>query len=228
MKFLNKGLLVLSFLCLFLVLKSSEERLLFESAGFIFQHFKLGNEIVFNLSCGMLISIWFYFLVVWLPEKKNKKRVKSHFISQYTEFKRHLIMHIVGACRKPYKADLLSNLMEPQEFKNYFKEKVTADQDRWHVFLNNLDKALLADILNEFEAFKEATSYLLGNVQVDDDEVFSFLHRINTISITLKGVSIEDDSLRQLSRLLWEILAGFSWVDGYRDYDYFDSMFHKI
>jgi hypothetical protein len=227
-KYLNKGLLILSFLCLSLVLKSSEERLLFESAGFIFQQFKLGNEIIFNLSCGMLISIWFYFLVVWLPEKKNKKRVKSHFISQYTEFKRHLIMHIVGACREPYKGDLLSNLMEPQAFKDYFKEKVTVDQERWHVFLNNLDNDLLADILNEFEAFKEATSYLLGNVQVDDDEVFAFLHRINTISITLKGVSIEDDSLKQLFRLLWEILAGFSWVDGYRDYDYFDSMFHKI
>ena len=137
-------------------------------------------------------------------------------------------MYIVNACREPDKADLLSNLMEPQVFKDYFKEKVTADQDRWHVFLNNLDKGLLADILNEFEAFKEATSYLLGNVQVDDEEVFSFLHRINTISITLKGVSVEDDSLKQLSRFLWEILAGFSWVDGYRDYDYFDSMFHKI
>lgn len=224
MKFLNKGLLALSFLCLFLVLKSSEERLLFESAGFFFQQFKLGNEIIFNLSCGMFISIWFYFLVVWLPEKKNKKRVKSHFILQYTEFKRHLIMHIVGACREPYKADL----MEPQAFKYYFKEKVTADQERWHVFLNNLDKDLLADILNEFEAFKGATSYLLGNVQVDDDEVFSFLHRINTISITLKVVSVEDDSMKQLSQLLWEILAGFSRIDGYRDYDYFDSMFRKI
>lgn len=228
MKFLNKGLLILSFLCLILVLKSSKERLLFESAGLFFQQFKLGNEIVFNLSCGMLISIWFYFLVILLPEKKNKRRVKNHFISQYREFKRHLIMHIVNACRETYKADLLSNLMEPQVFKDYFKEKVAADQDRWHVFLNNLDKGLLADILNEFEAFKEATSYLLGNVQVDDEEVFSFLQRINTISITLKGVSVEDDSLKQLSRFLWEILAGFSWVDGYRDYDYFDSMFHKI
>jgi len=227
-KFLNKGLLILSILCLVLVLKSSKERLLFDSAGLFFQQFKLGNEIVFNLSCGMLISIWFYFLVVWLPEKKNKARVKSHFISQYTEFKRHLIMHIVNACREPYKADLLSSLMEPQVFKDYFKEKITADQERWHVFLNKVDIGLLVDILNEFEAFKEATSYLLANVQVDDDEVFAFLHRINSISITLKGVSVEDDSLKQLSQLLWEILAGFSWVDGYRDYDYFDSMFHKI
>ncbi|MFC3033988.1 hypothetical protein ACFOEE_15860 [Pseudoalteromonas fenneropenaei] len=228
MKFLNKGLLVLSVLCLFLVLKSSEERLLFESTEFVFQQFKLGNEIVFNLSCGMLISIWFYFLVVWFPEIKNKKRVKNHFISQYVEFKRHLIMHIVGACRESYNADLICNLMEPQVFKDYFKEKVTANQDRWHVFLNNLDKTLLADILNEFEAFKEATSYLLDNVQVDDDEVFSFLHRINTISVTLKGVSVDDESLKKLSRLLWEMLAGFNWANGYRNYDYLDSMFRKI
>ncbi len=176
----------------------------------------------------MLISIWFYFLVVWLPEKKNKKRVKSNFISQYTEFKRYLIMHIVDACREPYKDELIRNLMEPRAFKDYFKEKVTSDQKRWDVFVNNLDKDLLVGILYEFEAFKEATSYLLGNVQVDDDEVFSFLHRINTISITLKSVSVEDDSVKKLSRMLWEILAGFSWVDGYRDYDHFDSMFNKI
>lgn len=123
MKFLNKGLLVLSFLCLFFMLKSSEDRLLFESAGFFFQQFKLGNEIIFNLSCGMLISIWFYFLVVWLPEKKNKKRVKSNFISQYTEFKRYLIMHIVDACREPYKDELIRNLMEPRAFKTISKKK---------------------------------------------------------------------------------------------------------
>ncbi|EHK0843056.1 TPA: hypothetical protein I7264_04110 [Vibrio parahaemolyticus] len=228
MKFLNKGLLLLSFLCLLLMLKSSEEKLLLDSAGLLFQQFKLGNEIVFNLSCGMLISIWFYFLVVWLPEQKNKKRVKTYFISQYAEFKRHLIMNIVGACREPDSADLIDNLMDPLAFKVYFKEKVTGNQERWHVFLNNIDKNLLVDILNEFEAFKEATYYLLGSVQVDDDEVFSFLHRINTISITFKGVSVEGDSLKQLSRLLWEMLAGFSGIDGYRDYDYFDKMFRKI
>ncbi|TON99213.1 hypothetical protein, partial [Vibrio parahaemolyticus] len=116
MKFLNKGLLLLSFLCLLLMLKSSEEKLLLDSAGLLFQQFKLGNEIVFNLSCGMLISIWFYFLVVWLPEQKNKKRVKTYFISQYAEFKRHLIMNIVGACREPDSADLIDNLMDPQAF----------------------------------------------------------------------------------------------------------------
>ncbi|ENX3946294.1 hypothetical protein ACFO1C_001620 [Photobacterium damselae] len=228
MKSFNKGLLFLSFLCLLLVLKSSEERLLLESTGLIFQQFKLGNDIIFNLSCGMLISIWFYFLVVWLPEKKNKNRVKTHFIFQYTEFKRNLIMHIVRACREPCCSDLLDSLIVNQAFKSYFKEKVTIDQDRWHVFLNNLDKDLLNDILHEFEAFQYATSYLLGSVQVDDDEVFSFLHRINTISITLKGVSVEDDSIKRLSRLLWEILAGFSGNNGYQDYDYFDKMFRKI
>ncbi len=228
MKFLNKGLLFLSFLCLFLVLKSSEERLLLESTGLFFQQFKLGNEIVFNLSCGMLISIWFYFLVVWLPEKKNKNRVKSHFISQYTEFKRHLIMHIVGACREHSDINLVDNLMDHQAFKYYFKEKVTIDQERWHVFLNNLNKDILIDILHEFEALKDATSYLLGSVKIDDDEVFSFLHRINTISVILKGVSVEDDSLKLLSRQLWQILTGYNRNDGYRDYDYFDKMFHKI
>ncbi|MEC6907950.1 hypothetical protein VXS04_09750 [Photobacterium piscicola] len=228
MKYLNKCLLFLSFLCLFLVLKSSEEKLLLDSMNFIFQQFEVGNEIVFNLSCGMFISIWFYFLVVWLPEKKNKTRVKNHFIYQYAEFKRHLIMHIVGACKEPYESELLTDLMEPQTFKDYFKEKITVDQERWDVFLNNLNKDRLIDILNEFEAFKEATFYLLSNVQVDDDEVFAFLHRINAISVTLKGISIDDDSLKQLSRLLWEMLAGFNWVDGYQDYDYFDSMFRKI
>ncbi|HHF3200425.1 hypothetical protein [Vibrio alginolyticus] len=228
MKFLNKGLLFLSFLCLFLVLKSSEERLLLESAGFLFQQFKVGNEIIFNLSCGMLISIWFYFLVVWLPEKKNKKRIKTHFRFRYLEFKYNLIMHIVGACREPYDSDLLNKLIEPNAFRDHFKVKVTANQDRWHVFVNNFDNKLLADILNEFEVLKYATTYLIGNVEVDDDEVFAFLHRINTISVTLKGVSLEDDSLKRLTRLLWQMLAGFSWADGYQDDNYFDNMFRKI
>lgn len=137
-------------------------------------------------------------------------------------------MHIVGACREPYDSDLLNKLIEPNAFRDHFKVKVTANQDRWHVFVNNFDNKLLADILNEFEVLKYATTYLIGNVEVDDDEVFAFLHRINTISVTLKGVSLEDDSLKRLTRLLWQMLAGFSWADGYQDDNYFDNMFRKI
>jgi hypothetical protein len=225
-RYFNLGLFVFSIICVFFIVKSSDEALVINSS--LFEQFSVGNTIIFNLSSGMLISIWFYFLVVYLPERLRKKRIKNHFILQYTEFKRNLIRHILGSCKRTYSSNLPKQLMVPEVFKTYFKENVIDGQNRWHVFLNNIDETLLLDIFNEFEAFKEATFYLLNNVEVADEEVFACLHRINTIAVTLKSVKIDEDSLKQLSRLLWEILAGFSWIEGYRDYDYFEKMFNKI
>lgn len=231
MRYINYGLLFLSLLCVFLIIKSSGEMVEVSGLKNIFQSFSFGNTIIFTLSSGMLVSIWFYFLVVYLPEKQKKKRVKESFLSQYREFKRQLILHIFNAYSKanisePYvDTDLL---IDPDEFKAYFKECVTESQNRWHIFLNNLDEEVLAEILIEFEALKEAVSYLLSNIEIENNDIFVFLHDFNAISTTLKNTKIHDDRDKPFARLLWEILTSFSRMDGYYGYNHFERMVKKI
>jgi len=118
--------------------------------------------------------------------------------------------------------------MGVKEFRDYFNTKINETQNRWFAFSNNISNESLSDILLEFEAFQEAITILLINIDIQNENVFSFLHRLKTISITQKNARVEDyNSFRFLRRLLWEMLAGFS-QDDYRDFDYFEEMFRKI
>jgi hypothetical protein len=194
----------------------------------VFEKFDVGNSVIFNLSIGMLVSIWFYFLVVHLPSAARKRRIKRNFIFQYIEFRRKLIYHIIGNSGEAYSHALIDELMGVKEFRDYFNTKINETQNRWFAFSNNISNESLSDILLEFEAFQEAITILLINIDIQNENVFSFLHRLKTISITQKNARVEDyNSFRFLRRLLWEMLAGFS-QDDYRDFDYFEEMFRKI
>jgi hypothetical protein len=56
----------------FLMLKSSADPLPFSlrgsAQGGLFSPFPSGNQIVFDLSVGIIVSLFIYVLVVWLPE----------------------------------------------------------------------------------------------------------------------------------------------------------------
>nr|WP_295709570.1 hypothetical protein [uncultured Halomonas sp.] len=228
MKYINYLLLIVGGLSVFLIVKSSNDVILSNEYGAFFSQFILGNDIVFNLSCGMLVSIWFYFLVVFLPEYFKKKRIKKNFISEYREFRRQIIQHILHNSSEPYSVGLIDELTDVKEFKRYFYTKVGDNKNRWYVFSNNLDSKALTEILLEFESLKESIILLLVNIDIQNDEVVSFLHRLKTMSINLKGVR-EGDYLgyNRFLRFLWEMLSGYT-VDGYNDNDTFENIFKKI
>jgi len=228
MKYISHLILYIAILSCILIIKSSSEPLLLEELGFMLGQFSYGNEIVFNLSCGMLVSIWFYILVVLLPEYFRRSRIKRNFISEYRVFRKQLILHILSNSHEPYFTGLVEELADVAEFKKYFHTIVDENKNRWYMFSNNLSDKALKEIVLEFEAFKEAITVLLLNVDVQDDEVVSFLHRFKTVSITLKGVSTEDYlAYKDLLRLLWEMLSGFT-VEGYKNSDIFEEIFKKI
>jgi hypothetical protein len=60
------------------------------------------------------------------------------------------------------------------------------------MFSNYLNDKALKDMVLEFETFKETIIVLLLDVDIQNNEVVSFLHRFKTISIALKGLSTKD------------------------------------
>ncbi|OBU39885.1 hypothetical protein [Photobacterium phosphoreum] len=228
---LNIILVITSVMCFFLVFKTSDEPLIISGEFFelAFRQFTLGNTILFNLCSGLLISIWFYFLVVFIPEAKRKNRIKKHFIMQYHQFRKQVVICILSACGESGDADLINSLIIPSKFKTYFDGKDKTDQNRWYVFMNNADEVIVKNILAEFIAFKEMISYLLNNIDIEDEELHTFLHNFNTITTILVNTRADDyDSMKGFSRYLRPIFAGYSWKTGSYDYDRFGNMFDRI
>jgi len=193
-----------------------------------FQKLPTGNAIIFNLSIGFLVSSFFYLLVVWFPEKRRRNIIKNNLVEQYQSFKEDTISILLSACQSSYKGELPRDLTNQSEFRIFFKESVTDSQNRWHVVLNNLNDRLLQELLVEFEILLNEVTYVLNNVTIEDPNVFSFFKRLSQTVYKMKNTTLDYDDVKHLSGFLWELFAGWSFIDGYREDDIVAVMIKEI
>lgn len=224
----------LSLMCGFLVLKTSDDALppIFEDTMLEswFLRFEVGNEIISNISLGFIVSVVFYLLVVWLPTKRKRNLIKNNYKKQYSAFKKGMIIVFLSASGKSYNSELLNKLGVQPEFKRYFKEKeqVSQSQDRWHVVLNGLEEHHLKDILMELELFVSETDYVLNNIEFKDKKVFEFLNELKRTVYRFKNSTLEYEDVKMISQFIWQIFAGWSWSEGYLEFDIIQDMIDEI
>lgn len=223
---------VLSVASIFLALKTSNEPVLVifrnTQVESFFQKFSTGNSIIYDLSIGFLVSVTFYLLVVWLPDRQRKNLIKRNFEVQYRYFKEDTIGILLSAFLNSYDSGLPRKLSKQSEFRKYFKEAVTESHDRWHSVLHGLDERLIKDLLVELEILMNEVAFVLNNVKIDDRNVFSFFKRLSQAVYKLKNHTPEYEDVKELSKFLWELFAGWSRVEGYRENDIVEVMIRKI
>lgn len=193
-----------------------------------FEKLSTGNAILFDLSVGFLVSVFFYLMVVWFPDRRNKIIIKKNLAEQYQSFKEDTILILLAACQGNYQADLPKKLSEQTEFRKYFDEPISDSQKRWHAVRNGLNDRLLKDLLVEFEILLNEVTYVLNKVNIDDPNVFSFFKRLSQAVYKLKNTTLESDDAKTLYRFLWEVFAGWNFTDGYREDDIVGLMIKKI
>jgi len=225
---------ILSIVSIILALKTSNEPmpLIFRDTWIdsFFQQFNTGNSIIFNLSIGFLVSVIFYLLVVWFPSKQRKNLMKRNFEEQYLSFKYDMICIFLGASEKVYDSMLPSKLSNQSEFKKFFTQPDKNDPRniKWYDVLNGFNEYHLKDLLTQLEIFMNEVAYVLNNVEINDPDVFSFFKRLSQTVYRFKNSNFEYEEVKQLSRFLWEIFAGWSFIDGYRKDDIVKVMIEKI
>ncbi|CAH7119189.1 hypothetical protein VCHA49P381_10627 [Vibrio chagasii] len=91
-------ILIWSFLAIsvFLLFKSSDEPLIYllsdTFVGEALYKFELGNTIIFNLCIGYIVSLFFYLLVVVIPEKRKQKELTEE-LGQVISFMLEAFFH---------------------------------------------------------------------------------------------------------------------------------------
>ncbi|MGH8564965.1 MAG: hypothetical protein ACREXW_13130 [Gammaproteobacteria bacterium] len=78
------------------------------------------------------------------------------------------------------------------------------------------------------EVLREELLYVLNTIDVHDEEVFAFLKRLAQIIYRMRDIETEYDDIKQIGGFLWELFAGWSVIDGYRDKDIVQSMIERI
>lgn len=216
-------LVALSLLAFVLMLVASDDPVVSSIRGtaanvFLLQ-FQTGNQIVFDLSVGVLASIFMYYLVVRIPEYQKRRRLRANLATTYLSFKEDSIAIYLSCIMGSYPSVLPNQLSDQVEFRSFFKEQHTPDQDRWQAVANGLNDERLRRLLIELEILAQEIHFTLSATDVQDQRAFQFLKRLTHIIYRGKNWTTDYDDVKSLMRFLWSLHTGWSWIDGYPDSD---------
>jgi hypothetical protein len=186
------------------------------------------NKIFYDLAVGALVALFFYLLVVQLPDSLRRRRLKRNLRRHYRVFRKDCIQIMLLVADGAYSKGVPEALLEPDNFRAYFEENVVPDHDRWHDFQNNLDQRSLRELLTRMEIFRDEVAFILNNTDISNDEPFEFLKNLSATIYLMKDVTLGYDESKLLARFLWTVFAGWDLVTGYRKKDIVKKMIDAI
>jgi hypothetical protein len=193
-----------------------------------FPHAKASYKIFYDLGIGALVSLAFYILVVRLPDYQRRQRLKRSLEAHYNAFRTDCIEIMLLVADGSYVGGQTDALLEPDKFREYFKQQVQPGKERWDEFLNKLDEFYLRQLQTRMEIFRDELIFILNNTDIQKDEAFEFLKRLSAAVYSMKFVRLGDDELKPLSGFLWNVFAGWDWIEGYRKGDIVRRMIDEI
>ncbi len=225
-------LVLLCLVCILLMFKASTDpRPIYITNTWLeplFTPFPTGNQIIFDLAVGVIVSLVIYLLVVRLPEVQKKQRLKAHLARQHNDFKEATLLRMLWACNGSASMALLRELMDRQRFRNYFKETVNGTDDRWSIVVNNLDRLKIEDLTHEMREFRQEIEYVLTSVDVSEEVVFDYLKGVTRILSNSERSTDDYDEKKVLGRFLWSLHTGWDPAEGYLDKDFIGEMIERI
>lgn len=199
------------------------------AVGNFFESIHTPNEIVFNLSVGYLVSLMFWFMVVFLPERKQHAAIKENLSKEYEAFKIDLIELLLNARGTPYDADLPKRLLDHVRFKEYFYAN---EREQLYAVMNGLEKNkhVLDDIALVLTMLKEEVAYAVSRMPVRNAEVHVFFRRfcIEVQRQTSGSILQSDERVKYTTSFVWALLARWDMVSGQRRDDIVQEMIDRL
>ena len=186
------------------------------------------NTIVFNLSVGYLSSVFFWVLVVYLPERSRRRLLRETLARRYTEFKREIVQIFLWASGECPDAQIIEKLpIDHVLFKEYFG----SGNKRWYAVLNGIQGSELRmhELSLAMKIFANEVTYLLNNLSIDDPFIYGVLKQFNE-NIIRKTESGDDlcDRVKSTGSFLWRVLARWSLVEGQTEDDIIEKIIERI
>ncbi len=191
-------------------------------------HAHAWRKVLYDLGVGSFLSILFYGLMVRLPEHRKRQRIKKSFAKRYRFFKEDCIAEILSVADGSFEWGFHASLIDQEQFRAYFQQKVSPSQDRWDAFLNNLQASSLEILITQLEILRDEILFVLTSIDIDDDESFDFFKRLPSVIALRKKTTLGYDDTKSFGNFLWEMFAGFSFVSGYRKGDLIAYMIKAI
>lgn len=194
-----------------------------------FLQFQTGNEIILDLSAGVISSVAMFYLLVRVPAHEQKMRIRAHLLETYLQYKQEVIYIFLEILHGLIEPELADKLMNSREFKDYFKSpSEILGQDRTHYIMNNIEEHHLKRIKLECEVLHGELQYALTIIDVQDSELHAFHRRITKSLLRTKNWGLDYDGVKEVINFHWQLFAGWSFVSGYQDGDPLEDRIRRL
>ena len=181
-----------------------------------------------RLGIGSIVSLFFYWLVVRLPENAKRRRIRKSFAEHFREFKEDAIATMLMVTDDTFEWGFHRELVDQKKFRDYFKQEVAPGEDRWDSFHNKMTDYYLDELLTHLEILRGEILFAMSAVEIDDKRVLEFLKRLSSTIIRMRKTTGDYDSMKSFGNFMWEVFAGWSMVTGYQKRDFFEDMIKSI
>lgn len=194
-----------------------------------------GFAVAVNFVAGGIVSFFFYWLVVYVPEQRKRRVIKDSLTRMYRNIKEDILYQVVFASIKGGRHDLEPNtdtidrLMTPSGFKQAFDDGREADEG-FYAFANQMsdDTPEYRQIILNLEMLAKQIEFVLHNYTMDDERLFGFFKRLELMLLSLRRSPPGYDESKPLCRFVNEIYSGWNFVEGDRGYDIIEKMIADI
>ena len=187
---------------------------------------------------GGLTSFLFYFLVVHLPTRHKNRIVKANLKQKYVDVKKEILYQVIFASREGGRTDLVASpqtveqLSTVEGFRSAFQEGKSSTEG-FYAFCNyiNTDEAshLFKEIILNLRILSKQIEFVLHNYPITDKRVYDVFKHLESVLMhidTLRPGEYYD--AEHLSKFIYSVFAGSSFVDGRRDYDIIEKTIEDI
>jgi hypothetical protein len=186
------------------------------------------EKIAYDLGIGSIVSLFFYWLVVRLPENAKRRRVRKSFAEHFREFKEDSIATMLMVTDNTFEWGFYQKLVDQKKFRDYFKQNVAPGQDRWDSWHNKMTDYYLDELLTHLEILRSEILFVMTTVEIDDEKVLEFLKRLSATIVRMRNTTRDYDSMKGFGNFMWEVFSGWNLVTGYQERDFFEDMIRAI
>lgn len=191
---------------------------------------KFYEPVLLSISTSVISAYIFYLALIYFPRKRRLRIVLKQFAVDTDYFKTNIIRDLLQ-CSDSYDGeDQVAQQKDPEAFRRHFQVNVSSDQNRWHVVMNELQSnpEMYRTIIYKLEQFREEILYVLGNVKIDDPKVHRYFKIVAERIYKIVHDEHFGEEIKGLTGFLWEILANWSFIEGYHDQDMLQVMLQNI
>lgn len=182
-----------------------------------------------------LASLLFYYLVSERLERRRRSLLRNSVQASYRVAKRNIALAMIQASRLGGRTDLtgdqatIDRALAPEGFKALFKGGQEAHEG-YYAFENQMSEKTWEydEIVFNLKVLARAVERLIDGGAVGDQASYDFFVRLRTSIARIERNGPGYDESKLLCGFLWEVFAGWNFIDGDLGYDPIQRTIDKL